>query len=278
MTSDVRPPDEIANLVTHGAGFVLSLGAAWHLMSLAFSRSTAVFTACSIYSAALILVYGSSTLSHLFYDIGWRRVFRTLDQACIFLLISGTFTPFAVLYLNQGPWWILLTIMWLAALAGVLRVLQVRDLSPRDKLLFGILGFLPATAAVEFSRHAPIILLVWILAGGVCYCLGAPFLRCSSRIRYSHAAWHLCVIAGSACHYYAVLLAMDGTDSGPSPGEVRRPWKRLVQELALGCLAESSSNDTIPAGLFSSPNRHDPEMIPRLERELVASTRVGECR
>jgi hemolysin III len=208
MTSDTRPADEIANLVTHGGGFLLSLGAAGWLMSLVSGRSAAIVIACGIYSAALILVYGSSTLSHSFHDIRWRRAFRTLDQACIFLLISGTFTPFAVLYLDHGYWWILLAIMWMAALAGILRVLQVRDLSPRDKLCFGVLGFLPVTASAEFSRHAPAILLVWIIAGGACYCLGAPFLKFSSRIRYSHAAWHLFVIAGSACHYHAVLLAV----------------------------------------------------------------------
>ena len=87
-------------------------------------------------------------------------------------------------------------------------MIQVRDLSSNDKFAFGILGLLPVVTLIEFSQRAPLSLLAWIIAGGAFYLLGTLFLRLSAPGRYSHAAWHLFVMAGSACHYWAILLAV----------------------------------------------------------------------
>ena len=209
MTSLARPPDEFANCVTHGVGFLLSLPAAGYLIARVAGQPVAVVAACSLYSVALLLVYGTSTLSHLFYDATWRRRFRTCDQACIFLLITGTYTPFAVMYLNHGGWWWLLAGMWVVSALGIWRVVRVRDLSRTDKLSYGLLGFLPVVALSELSQCAPSGVPAGIVAGGVCYTAGALFLHQSGSVRYAHAAWHLMVMAGSACHYWALLVAID---------------------------------------------------------------------
>lgn len=208
MTSLQRPNDELANVITHGLGFLLSLAAVYHLTQRVAGQSAALVAACQIYAVALLLVYGNSTLSHLFYDVAWRQRFRTLDQASIFLLIAGTYTPFAVMYLNHGGWPWLLASMWAFALLGVARVITVRDLSRSDKILYGVIGFLPAIGLGELPRHAPAAVIFWIIAGGACYSLGSIFLRLSAAVRYSHALWHILVMAGSACHYWAILLAL----------------------------------------------------------------------
>ena len=208
MTSRERPADELANLLTHGAGLLICLPATAILMSLAARSPLRVTLACALYSFTLVLVYACSTLSHLFFDIRWRQVFRTADQACIFLLIAGTYTPVAVIYLNQGWWWLVLALMWLLALAGVYRVLRVRDLSRVDKFGFGVMGFAPIVTLAELYKQASPVFVAWIIAGGACYCVGAIFLRMSAQIRYSHACWHLFVLAGSACHFRAILLAL----------------------------------------------------------------------
>lgn len=208
MTSSIRPPDELANVLTHGLGLLLSFLAAGSLMTHVADQSVRVRIGCGVYSVTLVLVYGSSTLSHLFYNVNWRGRFRTLDQACIFLLIAGTYTPFAMVYMNHGEWWLLLLVMWLVALVGVLRVLLVRDLPRIDKVLYGVLGMLPAIALPDLSRVASAALIAWIVAGGACYLLGTIFLRLSSVVRYAHAVWHVMVIMGSACHYRAVVLAV----------------------------------------------------------------------
>jgi len=111
MTSLARPPDEFANFITHGLGFLLSLAAVGYLIAQIAGQPADLLAACSLYSMTLLLVYGSSTLSHLFYDSTWRQRFRTWDQASIFLLIAGTYTPFAVMYLDHGAWqWLLVCI------------------------------------------------------------------------------------------------------------------------------------------------------------------------
>lgn len=214
MTSRIRPPDELANVLTHGLGLLLSVTAAVCLMARVVDQSAGVKFGCGVYSAALILVYGSSTLSHLFYDIVLRERFRTLDQACIFLLIAGTYTPFAIVYMNRGEWLGLLLLMWLIAVVGVWRVLILRDLPRVDKLLYGVLGLLPMFALPDLARQAPAPLINWIVAGGSCYLLGTIFLRFSAVVLYTHAAWHVMVMMGSACHYRAVWLAVAADQVG----------------------------------------------------------------
>ncbi|MDZ4685374.1 MAG: hemolysin III family protein [Planctomycetaceae bacterium] len=160
MTSLARPPDEFANFITHGLGFLLSLAAVGYLIAQIAGQPADLLAACSLYSMTLLLVYGSSTLSHLFYDSTWRQRFRTWDQASIFLLIAGTYTPFAVMYLDHGAWQWLLVCMWSLSTLGVWRVVQVRDLSSGDKLSYGVLGFLPVVALGELSQRAPSAVLV----------------------------------------------------------------------------------------------------------------------
>ncbi|MEI8383521.1 MAG: hemolysin III family protein [Planctomycetota bacterium] len=206
MTGVERPVDEIANLVTHGIGFLLSLAAAGYLMQSVAGHSPSLIAACATYVASLILVYGSSTLSHLFYDLQWRKRFRALDQASIFLLIAGTCTPLGVMYLNHGGWQWLLVSMWVLAFIGIGRVVHVGDLSQTDKSLYGLMGFLPVVGLGEMSRQAPEDVIFRVIAGGACYTLGTLFLCWSARVRYSHAVWHLLVMSGSACHYWAILL------------------------------------------------------------------------
>lgn len=129
MTGEQRPIDEMANLLTHGFGLLLSMVATALLMWTVAIQEVRVILACGVYSLTLILLYAASTLSHAFHDLRWRRLFRTMDQACIFLLIAGSFTPYAVTFLWHGWWPLLLVAMWTLAVFGVLLVLQRRDLN-----------------------------------------------------------------------------------------------------------------------------------------------------
>ena len=207
MTSEQRPADEMANLLTHVLGFLLSLAATFLLMPIVMARQELRTTlACGVYCLTLVLLYGASTLSHAFRDRGLRRMFRTLDQACIYLLIAGSMTPLAVVFLRQGRWWLFLPTMWALAVAGVLFVLRQRDLSGPVKITYGALGWLPVVAFPELSRHAPFGLLLWIVAAGAFYSTGTIFLALDRRVLYFHALWHMFVVAGSICHYVGVLV------------------------------------------------------------------------
>ncbi len=208
MTSLARPPDETANVITHGLGFLLSVAGTAYLLWAVRDRSAIAISACVVYCLTLLLLYGNSTLSHAFHDIEWRRWYRMLDQASIFLLIAGSYTPFGVTCLGHGWWWLLLFAMWALALIGVVGVLQVHDLTPGTKITYGLLGWLPVFALGELARQPTPDLLMWVIAGGAFYSVGAIFLKLSSTYRYAHAAWHVLVILGSFCHYMAILIVV----------------------------------------------------------------------
>lgn len=210
MTSLIRPSDESANLMTHAFGLILSTVAVSHLIAAMYGKTLAIISACGVYGLCLILVYASSTLSHLFYDLKWRQRFRTWDQASIFLMIAGTFTPIAVLYLRGGWQWCH-ALMWILAAIGALRVVQLRELPRREKLSYGILGLIPGIALHEISYRASQEVVFWMILGGASYLLGIPFLIRSAAVPYSHAVWHIFVMIGSACHYRAILLAIEAS-------------------------------------------------------------------
>ena len=212
MTSAQRPVDESANLITHGLGFLLSLVATVYLMRLVVpGHQLQTIVACGVYCSTLVLLYAASTLSHTFHDLELRRLFRTLDQACIFLLIAGSITPYAVIFLNHGWWWLLLWTMWGLALTGVVFVLRRRDLSGPAKFSYGVMGWLPIVALWELYHRAPLDMLLWLVAGGAFYSIGAIFLTLDRRVRYFHAVWHLLVIAGSICHYVGIIAYVAAT-------------------------------------------------------------------
>ena len=109
---------EVANTITHGLGFLLSLVAAVVLISQAGHTDRWQFVACIIYVATMVAVYAASTASHAFQQPRVNHFFRMLDQGCIYLFIAGSFTPLAAIFLSDGAWWALLAAMWGIATAG----------------------------------------------------------------------------------------------------------------------------------------------------------------
>jgi hemolysin III len=206
LSSLERPADEAVNLITHGLGLLLSLGASFFLMQsvLLPGSSPRIVLACGVYSLSLVTLYSASTLSHAFHDLNRRRFFRTFDQASIFFMIAGSFTPFAVVFLNHGRWWMLLAAIWALAFAGAAFVLRRRDLSRKDKMAYGALGVLALLSSRELYYSAPQNVTVLLLAGCLCYLFGSVFLALGKKTKYCHALWHLFVLAGSACHYAGI--------------------------------------------------------------------------
>lgn len=202
-----RPVDEYANLITHALGFLLSVPASAVLMALVVKDHQAInILACGIYCCSLMGLYAASTFSHMFYDVAWRQLFRTLDQVCIYLFISGAFTPVAVVFLWHRWWPVLLAVMWVLAILGILLVLRMRNLTPTAMITYGVLGCLPVISFKTLFDTAPFEILAWIVAGGLFYSLGLVFFRFDRHVRYFHAVWHTFVIAGSICHYIVILL------------------------------------------------------------------------
>jgi hemolysin III len=200
-------PTEIANTITHGLGLVLSLVAAAVLMTAARGVDPLQFAAYAIYAGTMVSVYAMSTASHAILEPRWNHLFRMLDQGCIYLFIAGTFTPVAATYLRSGFWWILPAVIWSIAILGFLsKVVFVHRIQCASVVVPVLLGWLPLTGGQPLLEQVPAGLFAWMLAGGLCYTLGTVFLINDHRHRYLHAAWHLWVIAGSACHFLAIYL------------------------------------------------------------------------
>jgi hemolysin III len=198
--------EEIANAVSHGTGLLVSLAAIPLLVVAAARRHDDLqIVGVVVYGVTLALLYGASTLYHAMPASSRAKgIFRLLDHGAIYLLIAGTYTPFALGAL-RGPWgWSLLVAIWTLAAAGVVLKIGVgfryERLSTAVYLLMGwlvLVALRPLAAAVGTAG------LAWLLAGGISYTAGVLFYA-RPRLRYGHFVWHLFVLGGSACHLVAV--------------------------------------------------------------------------
>jgi hemolysin III len=199
--------EEIINSLTHGFGLILSFAGTVALVRCIAGQPDVWRRAgCGVFAAALMAVYGASTLSHAVNRPAWRHAFRILDQSCIYLLIAGTYTPFALEYMRFGWWWLFFALMWTAALVGFVSKLLFRHrIDAVTVWSYLLLGWLPIVPALAYLHLVPAGALILVLVGGLCYTAGTAFLVHDHRHISFHGIWHLFVIAGSGCHFWAVF-------------------------------------------------------------------------
>jgi len=202
--------EEIANSVSHGLGLLAALGAVPFLVIAAVRRgSVSGIVGASIFATTLVLLYLASTMYHALPRPRAKRVLRIVDHGAVFLLIAGTYTPFTLGVL-RGAWgWTLFGLVWSLAVLGI--VLTAAGGIRYPRLSTGVylgMGWLVLIAIRPLWLRVPLAGLLWLLAGGIAYTIGVPFLA-AKRLRYSHFVWHLLVLAGSSCHFVAVLLYAD---------------------------------------------------------------------
>ncbi len=199
--------EELANSLSHGLGLIAALVATPFLVLQAVRQGDAAFiVGASVFAATMVLLYLASTLYHALPVGRAKRVFRVIEHSAIFLLIAGTYTPFTLGVL-RGTWgWSLLGVVWGIAVAGVLLKALNRLTHPiLTTSLYLLMGWLIVIAAAPLSERVPASGLLWLVAGGLAYTIGVFFFALDSRLRYGHFIWHLFVMAGTACHYFAVL-------------------------------------------------------------------------
>jgi len=211
MKNHAQPPlytagEEIAHVVTHGLGLVLSLGGLVVLVVTASLRGNAWHVAgCAIFGATLVLLYAASTLYHGTSGPRAKRVLRQLDRSAVYLLIAGTYTPFTLVNL-RGSWgWTLLALVWGLAILGIaLQVAIPRRVNRAALLLYLAMGWLIVIALGPLVRSVHSGGLVLLVLGGLTYTLGVVFYAWR-RLPYNHAVWHVFVLVGSICHFSCVL-------------------------------------------------------------------------
>lgn len=198
--------EEIANSVSHGVGLIASIAAAPFLIIAAVQKGSALtIVSASIFATSMVLLYLASTLYHCLPRNRAKEVFRVIDHIAIFLLIAGTYTPFTLGVLRGTLGWTIFGLVWGLALLGTIMKLipQLRDTRFSLALYLGM-GWIIVVAFGPLCHHLPLGGLVWLIAGGVAYTLGVAFYV-AERLRYGHFVWHLFIIAGTTCHFFAVL-------------------------------------------------------------------------
>jgi hemolysin III len=202
--------DEIANGITHGLGLALSLVGTTLLLSRVWATGDAWSLAgCGIYGFSLIGVYAFSTLSHVVVPAQPRLLFRILDQAFIYLLVVGTYTPLAMSFLRTNPWWVFFAVMWLMALVGfVSKLFFSHRIEGVAIWIYVTMGWMLGLAGPALANYIPPVALWSMVIGGVWYTAGTYFLVRDYRRWYYHAVWHLFVIAGSVSHFFAILISV----------------------------------------------------------------------
>ena len=198
--------EEIANGISHGVGFLAAVAASpFLLFSTVQHESPAGIVGAGVFAFTMVVMYLISTLYHMLTRNKVKRVFRILDHGAIFLLIAGTYTPFTLGVLRGGWGWSLFGLIWGIAVAGVV-VKSIGGVRyPKlSMILYLSMGWLIIIAAKPLWQNMSSWGLFWLIAGGAAYTTGVVFYA-AKRIRYMHFVWHLFVMAGTACHFIAVL-------------------------------------------------------------------------
>lgn len=206
MTRPQSVGEEIANAVSHGAGLVGSLAAAPVLIVHAVREGGAARAAgASVFAATVVLLYLASTLYHALPRGRAKRVFRVIEHSGIFLLIAGTYTPFTLGVL-RGPWgWTLLGLVWGLAGVGIgLTAVGGIRYPILSTAVYVAMGWLVLIAVRPLCLRMPTAGLAWLLLGGIAYTAGVAFFV-AQRLPFGHFVWHLFVLIGTACHFFAVM-------------------------------------------------------------------------
>jgi len=201
--------EEWLNAGSHGVGLVLSTIGFAVLLGLAIKRGTPwCIAGCAVYGCTLVSLYLASTLYHGSSSEPWKRVLRVLDHAAIYLLIAGTYTPFLLVNLRGGWGWSLLGIIWGCAVMGVVSKACLRGRHEvLSTVLYIAMGWLIVVAIRPLISHVSAAGLGWLFLGGLSYTAGVVFFA-ARRLRFGHFVWHLFVLAGSVCHYLAIVYSV----------------------------------------------------------------------
>jgi len=199
--------EELANSISHGLGlFAALIGAPLLLVAAWRGGDRFFFIGVTIFAAAMLLVYLGSTLYHAWPRGAIKSVFQVIDHSAIFLLIAGTYTPFTLGPL-RGAWgWTILALVWTLAIFGVIlkSIAGTQRAKGLSLALYLGMGWLVLIAFRPLLLKVPVAGLLWLVAGGLAY-TGGVFFFLSKRRRYTHFVWHLFVLLGTACHYFAVF-------------------------------------------------------------------------
>lgn len=198
--------EEIANSVSHGMALIAAIVAVPFLMASAHRLGAANRVGAAVFATTMVLLYLASTVYHALPPGRAKGVVMKLDHGAIYIFIAGSYTPFALGALG-GPWgWTLFGLVWSLAAVGI--TLKAYDRLSQPWLstgLYLLMGWLVLIAAIPLVERVPLPGVALLVAGGLAYTVGVIFFILDSRVRYAHTVWHCFVVAGTSCHFFAVM-------------------------------------------------------------------------
>jgi hemolysin III len=199
--------EELLNHWTHLIGLVLSLIGLPILIIYSFLRKDPwTIASCFIYGSTLVMLYLASTFYHGCTNLMRKSTLRVVDHACIYLLIAGCYTPFALGPLRESNGWTLLIIEWSIAGIGIgMKIFAFDRFKALSLISYLVMGWLVVFSWPVLVDKLSMSSLVLMMAGGLSYTVGSIFFVWES-LPFNHAIWHLFVLCGSGCHYFAIFL------------------------------------------------------------------------
>lgn len=200
---------ELVNSIVHGFGIIFGIVSIPILIAFAIkSDNTPGVIGAAIYGFCFLQLFTFSTLYHGFQHAQAKRIFEILDHISIYFLISGTYTPFLLIYMNNAFGITLLSVLWgLTALGIVFKIFFTGKWNIISTLVYIAMGCIMIVGGRTFFETIPAEVLTMILIGGALYLLGVIFYLWK-KYPYNHAVWHFFVLAAAVCHYVAILLAV----------------------------------------------------------------------
>jgi hemolysin III len=203
-TAPYSRPEELAHALTAGLGIIFCLGAIPFLAWVSVPDPWRVATGL-VFGFSALAMFVTSVTYHWSSDPARKVVLRKLDHSAIYLLIAGTYTPFALVAITGAWGWTLFGVLWGLAVFGIIAKFTIGFRFPKLSLaLYLGMGWMSMVAIKPMMDSLTSAQLAWVMAGGIAYTAGVPFYVWKSR-KYTHAVWHLFVLAGVACHFVAVF-------------------------------------------------------------------------
>lgn len=202
-----NPLEEKINVITHAVGIVISIAALVLLVMFAsFYGNVWHIVSFSIYGASLIALYTASTIYHSIQDPKWRYRFNIVDHSAIYILIAGTYTPFALVTLNGTVGWVLFGVTWgIAAIGIIFKIFFTGRFDIISTIAYVAMGWIVIFAINPLMDNLPINGIFWLFLGGIFYTIGA-IIYAINRIKFNHAIFHVFVLLGSISHFFAVFF------------------------------------------------------------------------
>ncbi|SUZ78280.1 uncharacterized protein METZ01_LOCUS31134 [marine metagenome] len=200
--------EEKINILSHGFGLILSIIGFVFLLLRALENGNSIYIfSLTVFGLSLILLYTASTLYHSTQEPVARNRYRMLDMAAIYVLIAGSYTPYALVMLKGTEGWKLFGIIWSIAFVGIIwKIFTTGKYNVISTLFYLFMGYLCLFYINPLLAKLPYEGLMWLISGGAAYTIGVFFYAMDGKIPYNHAIWHACVLFGSFSHFISIFF------------------------------------------------------------------------